>query len=299
MPLIIPSHLPAISNLAKENIRVLSSDKSEIAHLPRLNIGVLNLMPLKEETETDVIRLLSNSPLLLELTFIHFKSHKSKNTAQSHIDEFYTDFDSIKEKKFDGLIITGAPIEHLSFEEVTYWSKLKEVMDWSSTHVRSTLHICWAAQAGLYYRYGIHKKALDKKMFGVFEHYLTVQDNPLVRGFDSRFYVPHSRHTTIDRADILQCSKLQILSESVEAGVYLVMANKGKEIYVTGHSEYPALRLDGEYRRDLAKNLPIDAPLNYYKDNNPKNSPMLLWQSHANLLFMNWINYFVNPNTPY
>ena len=299
MPLIVPYNLPAIADLERENIFINSPKKEADLCSQILKIGVLNLMPLKQETETDLLRLLSNSNLKLELTFIYFKSHLSKNTSAAHMEEFYTDFNELKECVFDGLIITGAPLEHLPFEEVTYWEQLKKVMDWSLHNVRSTIHICWAAQAALYHRYDIEKIALPEKMFGVFKHRKNCNKHPLLRGFDDEFYVPHSRHTTIDKMAVESCEALDLLSESDEAGVYIAVANKGKEIYITGHSEYPLMRLDGEYRRDLAKSLPIEPPLNYYKDNEPNNKPLMRWQSHANLLFNNWLNYYVNSNSPY
>jgi homoserine O-succinyltransferase len=256
-------------------------------------------MPIKITTETDLIRLLSNSPLQIEIDFLHMETHCSKNTPIEHLMSFYKTFDEIKKSNYDGMIITGAPVEQMPFEEVNYWSEITTIFDWARTHVTSTFFICWAAQAGLYYHYGINKYPLDAKMFGVFEHRLFDPQNPIFRGFDDIFYVPHSRHTEIRAEDIRKNPDLTLLSESPESGVYMVMARNGREFYITGHSEYSPLTLDTEYKRDIAKGLPINMPQNYYRDNNPDNEPLVRWRSHANLLFTNWLNYFVYQETPY
>jgi homoserine O-succinyltransferase len=258
-------------------------------------------MPLKITTETDLIRLLSNTPLQIELEFMQLKSHTSKNTPIEHMLAFYKTFDSLRDKKYDGMIITGAPVENLEFEEVNYWPEICEIFDWARTHVTSTFFICWAAQAGLYHYYGVPKYKLDKKMFGIFEHTVSKEAsrNPIFRGFDDVFCVPHSRNSEVRREDIQKNQDLSIISESEEAGVYMVMARGGREFFVTGHSEYAANTLDTEYRRDLDKGLPIDMPKNYYKEDNPDNAPLVRWRGHANLLFSNWLNYFVYQKTPY
>lgn len=299
MPLNIPNNLPAIFYLQDENIFVLDETRSTNQDIRPLKIGLLNLMPLKIETETDLIRLLSNTPLQIELTLVKIGNHISKNTPKEHMDEFYTTFDSIRSSKFDGFIITGAPVEMLPFESVDYWDELQEIMDWTKTNVTSTFHICWAAQAGLYYHYGINKYPLKNKMFGVFDHTTEQPNHPLFRGFDSCFKVPHSRHTGIKEKDILDCSDLTILSKSADAGVYIVSARGGRELYVTGHSEYTAFTLDNEYKRDLEKGLDIMIPKNYYREDNPNFGPMVTWRAHANLLYTNWLNYFVYQETPY
>ena len=264
-----------------------------------IRIALLNLMPLKLTTETDLVRVLSNSALQVELDLISLKTHISKNTPIDHIKEFYIDFEQIKTKKYDGLIITGAPVEQLDFEEVTYWNEITDILDWAKNHVTSSLYICRSAQAALYHYYGIPKYPLDKKMFGAIEHTINEPLNPLFRGFDDVFYVPHSRHTDVQRKDIENVPELTILSESVEAGVYAVIGREGREIFVTDHSEYAPETLVKEYKRDVAKNLPIELPLNYYPNNNPANQPVVRWRSHANLLFSNWLNYFVYQVTPY
>lgn len=299
MPLNIPDKLPAIEQLKKENIFVIDSSRALQQDIRPLKIAFLNLMPIKITTETDLIRVLSNSPLQVELEFIKLKSHVSKNTPIEHMKTFYIDFDQIKKKKYDGLIITGAPVELLDFEQVTYWNEITEIFDWAKNNVTSTFFICWSAQAALYHYYKIPKKPLDKKMFGVFEHTLNNPLNPIFRGFDDMFFAPHSRHTEIQKSDILKVPGLEILSESKESGVYMVMARNGREFFVTGHSEYAPETLDVEYKRDLKKGLPIEMPCNYYKDNNPTNKPIVRWRSHANLLFTNWLNYFVYQETPY
>ena len=289
MSLNIPDKLPAIDILREENIFVMDSERA----VRPLKLVILNLMPLKITTETDLIRLLSNTPLQIDIDFLRIRSHISKNTPAEHLTEFYKTFDQIKMNRYDGMIITGAPVELLDFEEVTYWEELKAIMDWARIHAASTLYICWGAQAGLYHFYGVPKYALDKKMFGVFEHTVSDPKNPIFRGFDSEFYVPHSRHTEIRAEDIRKIPELTILSESPESGVYMVMAGSGREFFITGHSEYSPDTLDTEYKRDLAKGLPIEMPKNYYRNNNPNNEPVVRWRSHANLLFINWLNYFV------
>lgn len=301
MPLNLPDKLPAIDLLKEENIFVIDNSRANAQDIRPLKIVVLNLMPLKITTETDLIRLLSNSPLQIEVSFMKLKSHTSKNTPIEHMKAFYRDFASMREEKFDGMIITGAPVEHLEFEDVNYWNEITEIFDWTRTHVTSTMYICWAAQAGLYYHYGIPKYQLDKKMFGIFEHHVTegFSHLPIFRGFDDVFYVPHSRHTEVRREDIDKCKELQVVSESDESGVHIVMARGGREIFVTGHSEYSPYTLDGEYRRDLGKGLPIDMPKNYYHNDDPEQGPLVRWRSTANLLFCNWLNYYVYQETPY
>ncbi|MDR0972845.1 MAG: homoserine O-succinyltransferase [Prevotellaceae bacterium] len=299
MPLNVPDRLPAIELLKRENIFVIDSSRATQQDIRPLRIVVLNLMPLKITTETDLIRLLSNTPLQVELTFMKMKTHTSKNTPVSHMLTFYSDFDKLRESKYDGMIITGAPVELLDFEQVNYWPELTEIFEWAKSHVTSTFYICWAAQAGLYYHYGIPKYPLDKKMFGVFKHSLTNPLVPIFRGFDDEFYVPHSRHTEVREADIRENDALTLLSSSPESGVYMVMARGGREFFVTGHSEYSPLTLDTEYRRDLNKGLPIELPVNYYRDNDPNQAPLVRWRAHAHLLFSNWLNYYVYQETPY
>ena len=264
-----------------------------------LKILLLNLMPKKIETETQLSRLLGNSPLQVDLELIHTKSHKSKNTSAEHMLAFYKTFDDVKDRTFDGMIITGAPVEQIEFEEVEYWEELCEIMEWTKTHVNSTFHICWGAQAGLYYHFGINKKPLEKKMFGVFPHKVDYKKSILFRGFDDVFMVPHSRHTTVDIEDVKKVKELKILSTSKEAGLYAVSSKNGKQIFITGHSEYDADTLMNEYLRDVSQGLPIEVPKNYFKDNDPKKKPVVTWRSHANLLYSNWLNYFVYQTTPY
>ena len=299
MPLNIPISLPAVESLRKENIFVMDSERASSQEIRPLKIVILNLMPIKITTETDLIRLLSNSPLQIELDFLHMESHTSKNTPIEHLMSFYKTFDEISKSNYDGMIITGAPVEQMPFEEVTYWPEITKIFDWAQKHVTSTLFICWAAQAGMYYHYGIQKYPLDAKMFGVFEHRTHNPQNPIFRGFDDVFYVPHSRHTEVRAEDIRKNPELTLLSESPESGVYMVMARNGREFFITGHSEYSPLTLDTEYKRDLEKGLPINMPQNYYLDNNADNEPLVRWRSHANLLFTNWLNYFVYQETPY
>ena len=299
MPLNLPDKLPAIELLKQENIFVIDNSRASHQDIRPLRIVVLNLMPLKITTETDLVRLLSNTPLQLEISLMKVKSHTSKNTPVEHMRAFYRDFELMRDEKFDGMIITGAPVEHMDFEEVAYWNEISEIFSWARTHVTSTLYICWAAQAGLYYHYGVPKYKLDKKMFGIFEHRANNPLLPIFRGFDDVFYVPHSRHTEVRREDILKVKDLDLISESEESGVYMVMARGGREIFVTGHSEYSPLTLDTEYRRDLDKGLPIEMPVNYYRDNDPSKGPLVRWRGHANLFFQNWLNYYVYQETPF
>ena len=301
MPLNLPDRLPAIDLLKEENIFVIDTSRAKTQDIRPLKIVILNLMPLKITTETDLIRLLSNSPLQIEVSFMKLKSHTSKNTPIEHMKAFYRDFEDMSDEKFDGMIITGAPVEHLDFEEVNYWDEIQKIFNWTRTHVTSTLYICWAAQAGLYHHYGIPKYPLEKKMFGIFEHHVCegFQKLPIFRGFDDVFFVPHSRHTEIRREDIGKNPALQIISESENSGVHIVMARGGREFFVTGHSEYAPYTLDTEYRRDLGKGLPINMPQNYYRDNDPEKGPLVRWRSTANLLFSNWLNYYVYQETPY
>lgn len=299
MPIKIPNDLPAVKTLNDENIFVMTETRAITQDIRPLKILLLNLMPKKIETETQLSRLLGNSPLQVDLELIHTKSHKSKNTSAEHLLAFYKTFDDVKDKTFDGMIITGAPVELLPFEEVEYWDELCTIMEWTKTHVHSTFHICWGAQAGLYYHFGIDKKPLDKKMFGIFPHKADYKRSILFRGFDDVFMVPHSRHTTVDIEDIKKCEGLKILASSKEAGVYAMSTAEGKQIFITGHSEYDANTLANEYFRDLNEGKPIEIPKNYFPDDNPENEPVVTWRSHANLLYSNWLNYFVYQTTPY
>jgi homoserine O-succinyltransferase len=299
MPLNLPEQLPAVELLKKENIFIMDSGRASEQDIRPLKIVILNLMPLKITTETDLVRLLSNTPLQLEIEFMKLKSHTSKNTPVEHMQQFYRSFYKMRHQQFDGMIITGAPVEQMPFEEVRYWEEMKEIFDWARTHVTSTLYICWAAQAGLYHSYGVPKYPLSRKMFGTFKHTINDVGNPIFRGFDDEFYVPHSRHTEIRREDVLKVPELTLLSESEEAGVYMVMARNGREFYITGHSEYSPYTLDTEYKRDLAKGLPIALPRSYYLNDDPQNPPLVKWRAHANLLFANWLNYFVYQETPF
>lgn len=299
MPLNLPSRLPAVEILKSENIFVMDSQQASTQDIRPLRIVILNLMPLKITTETDLIRLLSNTPLQIEVDFLKISGHISKNTPVEHMMTFYKDFSTLRNENYDGMIITGAPVEQMSFEEVDYWKEVSEIFDWARTHVTSTLYICWAAQAGLYHFYGVPKYPLPQKMFGIFKHKVYDHQNPIFRGFDDEFYVPHSRHTEVRKSDIEKVPELTLLSESEESGVYMVMARGGREFFITGHSEYSPYTLDTEYRRDLDKGLPIEMPLNYYRNNDPKKGPLVRWRGHANLLFSNWLNYFVYQQTPY
>jgi len=299
MPIKIPDHLPAKNVLSKENVFVM--DESEAFHqdIRPLRIVILNLMPTKEITETQILRLLANTPLQVEFVLLHPKTHTSKNTPADHLEVFYKTFDDIKHERFDGMIITGAPVEQLEFEEVSYWEELRQIMDWSRKFVTSTLHICWAAQAGLNHHYGVKKYSLDKKLFGVFRHTINRNNVVLLRGFDEEFYVPQSRHTEVRREDIEGIEGVEILSESDEAGVYIVSSNGGRQIFVTGHSEYDPLTLKLEYDRDVGRGLEIAIPSNYYPNNDPTQMPVSKWRAHANLLFSNWLNYYVYQKTPF
>ena len=299
MPIRIPNDLPAVKTLEDENIFVMTETRAITQDIRPLKILLLNLMPKKIETETQLSRLLGNSPLQVELELIHTKSHQSKNTPQEHMLAFYKTFDDVRERTFDGMIITGAPVEQMPFEEVEYWEELCEIMEWTKTHVHSTFHICWGAQAGLYYHFGIEKKPLDEKMFGIFPHTVDYDHPILFRGFDDVFMVPHSRHTTIDIEDVKKCKEIKILSTSKEAGVYAMATDKGKQIFITGHSEYDAGTLAAEYFRDVNAGKPIKIPVNYFPDDDPEKEPIVTWRSHANLLYSNWLNYFVYQTTPY
>ncbi|MCF6095261.1 homoserine O-succinyltransferase [Microaerobacter geothermalis] len=299
MPIKIPDHLPAGEILHHENIFVMGEDRAFHQDIRPLRIVILNLMPTKEATETQILRLLGNSPLQVEVVLLHPATHTSKNTSPEHLATFYKTFEDIRHQKFDGMIITGAPIEHLEFEKVNYWEELKEIMDWKMHNVSSTLHICWGAQAGLYHHYGIPKYPLNKKMFGVFSHTVNKKNERLLRGFDDVFFVPHSRYTEIRREDIEKVPELEILSESEEAGIYIVASKDGRQVFVTGHSEYDKNTLKLEYERDVKKGLDIAVPKNYFPQDNPDMEPLVNWRSHANLLFSNWLNYYVYQETPY
>lgn len=301
MPIKVHDNLPTKKILLEENIFVMDESRAFSQNIRPLRIVVLNLMPKKQETEVQILRLLSNSPLQIDITFMHMKSYISKNTSSEYLDLYYNVFDDIKNKKFDGMIITGAPVEQLEFEEVTYWQELTEIMEWSKTNVTSTFHICWGAQAGLYYHYGIPKYDVEHKIFGVFEHYVVPEKKHkiLLRGFDDRFYAPHSRHTEIREEDINKVHELEILSKSEEAGVYIVTAKSERQFFITGHSEYDNLTLANEYFRDKNKGLDISIPKNYFPENDLSREPVMNWRSHANLLYSNWLNYFVYQTTPY
>ena len=299
MPIKIPNKLPAVKTLTEENIFVMTETRAISQDIRPLKLLLLNLMPTKIDTETQFSRLLGNTPLQIELELIHTKTHKSKNTSQEHLLAFYKTFDDIKDQNFDGMIITGAPVEQMEFEEVSYWDELCEIMEWSKTHVQSTLHICWGAQAGLYYHFGIKKYPLSEKLFGVFAHTVDRKSSILFRGFDDTFMVPHSRHTTIKREDIEKEPKLKLLASSQKAGVYAVSTEGGRQIFITGHSEYDPRTLEKEYLRDKNAGLPISVPENYYPDDDDTKAPIVSWRSHANLLFSNWLNYFVYQATPY
>ena len=299
MPLRLPDKLPAIELLKRENIFVMDNTRATMQDIRPLRIVILNLMPLKITTETDHIRLLSNTPLQLEVNFMKLKSHTPKNTPIEHMMMFYRDFEEMRNEKFDGMIVTGAPVETYEFEEVTYWDEIKTILNWARTHVTSTLYICWAAQAGLYCHYGIPKYQLPKKMFGVFPQHALQPQLPIFRGFDDIFYMPHSRHTEIRREDVLACPELSLIAESEESGVSMVMARGGREIYITGHLEYAPNTLDTEYKRDKGVRDDVDMPVNYYRDNDPTKEPLVTWRAHANLLYCNWINYYVYQETPY
>ncbi len=299
MPIRVQNDLPVKEILERENIFVMDESRAMTQDIRPLKVGLLNLMPLKEDTELQILRSLSNTPLQVDVTFVNVSSHESKNTSASHINKFYVPFSEIKKKRFDGFIITGAPVEQMPFEEVDYWEELKEIMEWTKTHVTSTVHLCWGAQAGLYYHYGIDKVALPQKMFGLFKHRVRNRKTPLVRGFDDVFLAPHSRHTTVPAEAIKADSRLTVLAESEEAGVMLTIAEDGKQIYMMGHPEYDRITLHNEYMRDKNKGLSIKVPKNYYPDDDPENKPLLTWRSHANNFYTNWINYYVYQATPY
>ncbi|MBO5459126.1 MAG: homoserine O-succinyltransferase [Lachnospira sp.] len=299
MPIKIQSDLPAKAELEDENIFVMDENRALSQDFRELQILILNLMPIKQDTELQLLRALSNTPLQIDITFLQMETHVSKNTSASHLKKFYETFSDIKKKKFDGMIITGAPVEKMEFEEVNYWKELAEIMEWSKTHITSTLHICWGAQAGLYYHYGIKKVMLDKKLSGVYSHKVMNRKEPLVRGFDDLFMAPHSRYTEACREDILKNHNLKVLADSKEAGIYIVMAEEGKQIFVMGHPEYDRLTLDQEYKRDIDKGIDPDIPVNYYPDDDCNRRPVLSWRSHANNLYTNWLNYYVYQVTPY
>ena len=299
MPLRLPDKLPAIELLKRENIFVMDNTRATTQDIRPLKIVILNLMPLKITTETDLIRLLSNTPLQMEVSFMKLKSHTPKNTPIEHMMMFYRDFEKMRDEKFDGMIITGAPVEQLDFEDVNYWDEITGIFAWARNHVTSTLYICWAAQAGLYYHYGIPKYQLSKKMFGVFRQHTLCPHLPIFRGFDDVFYMPHSRHTEVHKEDILANPELTLIAESPENGVSMVMARGGREFFITGHMEYASNTLDNEYKRDKGIRDDVDMPVNYYRDNNPANEPLVTWRAHANLLYHNWINYYIYQETPY
>ncbi|MCR5716380.1 MAG: homoserine O-succinyltransferase [Lachnospiraceae bacterium] len=299
MPIRIQNNLPAKEILENENIFVMDENRAMHQEIRPLQVCVLNLMPLKEDTELQLLRSFSNTPLQIDVTFLMVKSHKAVNTNANHLNTFYVTMDDIRDKTFDGMIITGAPVEDITFEEVDYWQELCEIMDWTKTHVTSTLHICWGAQAAFYHFYGINKQQLPEKLFGVYPHKVLHRRVPLVRGFDDVFYAPHSRHTATMPQDIHACDQLLVLAESEEAGVFLAISRDGRRIFVQGHPEYDRMTLDKEYRRDLGKGLPIHVPYHYYPGDDAAQKPMLLWRSHCNMLYSNWLNYYVYQNTPY
>ena len=298
MPINVPTHLPAVKTLSGENIFVITEDRAHAQDIRPLEIAIVNLMPTKIDTETQLLRLLANTPLQVEITLVQMDSHVHKNTSKDHLDEFYHKFVDIRGKRFDGLIITGAPVETLDFTEVHYWDELCAVMAWSKTHVFNTLHICWGAQAGLYYHHGIGKYEMDTKLSGVFKHKTLIPSSRLMRGFDSEFYAPHSRYTAVNPDDI-NSRGLELMAASSDAGVYIAATKDRKQVFVTGHSEYDMYTLDGEYRRDIAKGLDIKPPVNYYENDDPNKAPIMRWRAHAHLLFANWLNYYVYQETPY
>ena len=299
MPLIIPKTLPAYGVLGSENVFVMHKRRARTQHIRPLRIVALHLMPTKIATETQLARLLANSPLQVQLTLLHTASHAASHVPGEHMEAFYKTFDEIRGERFDGMIITGAPVEQMPFEEVDYWPELCQIMDFTRTNVYSTLHVCWGAQAALYHHFGIQKRPLPEKMFGIFPHRVTRPSNPLVRGFDEEFWAPHSRHTGIDEEQVKACKDLRVLAKSDEAGIYLMSTDSGRQIFVTGHPEYERLTLDAEYRRDVAKGLPIAPPKHYYPGDDPSKEPVYRWRAHAFLLYTNWLNYYVYQNTPY
>ena len=299
MPIKVQNNLPAKKVLEDENIFIMDENRAISQEIRPLQIAILNMMPLKEATEVQLMRSLSNTPLQFDITFLTTASYVGTNTAASHLDKFYQTFDDVKDKRFDGLVITGAPVERMEFEEVGYWEELTQIMEWSKEAVTSTLHICWGAQAGLYYHYGLPKRLLDSKISGIFKHEVKHRKNPLVRGLDDVFWAPHSRYTEVPLDEIKKKKELTVLAESKEAGAFLVMAQDGKQIFVLGHPEYDRLTLDEEYKRDLAKGIEVTMPKNYYPDDDPTQRPLLTWRAHANAIYTNWLNYFVYQVTPY
>ena len=299
MPIKVPNDLPVRAILEKENIFVMDENRAIHQDIRPIQILILNLMPIKEDTELQILRELSNTPLQIDCTFMRMRSHDSKNTSKSHLDTFCVTFDQIKRKHYDGMIVTGAPVELYEFEDVDYWDEISQIFSWINTHVTSTIYLCWAAQAAMYYYYGLQKKLLDKKMFGLFQHKVFNRKVPLVRGFDDQFLMPHSRYTDVPAKDIANCPELTILAQSKEAGVFLCMAENGRKIFVTGHPEYGRMQLRREYERDKKKGLDIDLPKNYFPDDDPGKRPPLVWRAHANNLYTNWLNYYVYQSTPY
>ena len=299
MPIKVPNDLPVRAILEKENIFVMDENRAIHQDIRPIQILILNLMPIKEDTELQILRELSNTPLQIDCTFMRMRSHDSKNTSKSHLDTFYVTFDQIKRKHYDGMIVTGAPVELYEFEDVDYWDEISQVFSWINTHVTSTIYLCWAAQAAMYYYYGLQKQLLEKKMFGLFQHKVFNRKVPLVRGFDDQFLMPHSRYTDVPAKDIANCPELTILAQSKEAGVFLCMAENGRKIFVTGHPEYGRMQLRREYERDKKKGIEIDLPKNYFPDDDPGKRPPLVWRAHANNLYTNWLNYYVYQSTPY
>ena len=299
MPIKIQSDLPVREILERENIFVMDENRALHQDIRPIQILILNLMPLKEDTELQLLRSLSNTPLQVDVTFMTVESHESRNTSMSHLNKFYQTFPELKMNRYDGMIITGAPVEQMEFEEVDYWDELTEILEWTNDHVTSTIFLCWAAQAAMYHFYGLKKKMLSQKMFGLFWHKVMNRKIPLVRGFDDEFLAPHSRHTEVSMEDIRSCSALTVLAESDEAGLFLAMAEDGRKIFVMGHPEYDRITLDGEYKRDLSRNLPIDLPKNYYREDDPERKPLLMWRAHANNLYSNWLYYYVYQTTPF
>ncbi len=299
MPIRVQSDLPAAEILENENIFVMDENRAMHQDIRPLKVAILNLMPIKQDTELQLLRALSNTPLQIDVTFVMASGHVSLNTSASHLNKFYVTFDQIRDNKYDGLIITGAPLEHITFEEVDYWEEVCEIMDWAEKNVTSTLHICWAAQAGFYHYYGIQKRQLSEKLFGIYAHKVQNRKEPLVRGFDDVFYAPHSRHTETPSDKIHACQELTIMAESEEAGVFLAIAEGGKKVFLNGHPEYDRYTLDKEYHRDLDKGLPIHVPYNYYPNDDPSQKPLLQWRSHCNNIYTNWLNYYVYQSTPY
>lgn len=299
MPVKVHDHLPAVKTLGNENIFMMTDTRATRQDIRPLRIVILNLMPTKIVTETQLLRRISNTPLQVEVTFLRTSTYQSRNTAQEHLDAFYKTFDEVKQEKFDGLIITGAPVEQYDFEEVTYWKEITHIIDWAKQHVFSTLYICWAAQAGLFYNFGVPKYPLEKKMFGVFPHKVLNINSPITRGFDDIFYAPHSRHTEVKQSDIEKIPELEVLAVSEEAGVYLAATRNGRQVFVTGHGEYDANTLKLEYERDVSRNLPIEIPKNYFPNDDPGKAPIVTWRAHSNLLLSNWLNYCVYQLTPY